>query len=151
MVVWEHRIKVAPAAVDAVAHRAHERGLGPCADARVAVGRDVRAVDRAERRFDAPPAGERGATGRGVARPAIADRLQLRTVQDDRRVERGAGRCGRRVDRRAGRARREQPRHEGEQDDGGEQRSYRDQGLDATPAGVSQPRRVGAARRAFVL
>src|SRR5581483_7639265 len=42
----------------AEAHRADEIGLGPAAESRVRVGRDVRPVERPERRLERPPAGE---------------------------------------------------------------------------------------------
>jgi hypothetical protein len=43
----------------AVAQRAHEIGVGPAADAMLRIGRDVGAVERAERRLQGPPAGQR--------------------------------------------------------------------------------------------
>ena len=49
---------MASVAVDAFAQRADEGLLGPAADAGVGIGRDVGAVDRAERRLDRPAAGE---------------------------------------------------------------------------------------------
>ena len=50
VIVRKCRIQHMPFAVDAIMHRADEFGFSPPADARVGIGRNVRRIDRAERR-----------------------------------------------------------------------------------------------------
>ena len=57
MRIGKRRIKMPAVAVNAVAHGALEGGIGPCADAGLGIGRDVGAVDGAERRLEGPAAG----------------------------------------------------------------------------------------------
>src|SRR6185369_17660050 len=85
VLVRERRVQVASVAVEALAQRADEGWLGPAADAGVGVGRDVGTVERAERRFDRPTAGERLAAFGGMADLAIADRGELRALRNQRR------------------------------------------------------------------
>ena len=77
MRVGECRIEMLAVAMNALAHRALEGGIGPVADAGLDIGRDVGAVDDAERRLQRPPAGIDRAARAGVADHAIAERGEL--------------------------------------------------------------------------
>ena len=54
MRVGKRRIKMSAVAMDTLAHRALESGIGPRANSGLDIRRDVGAVDDAERRLDAP-------------------------------------------------------------------------------------------------
>src|SRR5207248_864452 len=70
MVVRKRRIEMPAVAIDALAQRARKCLQRPATDAAVGVGRDVGAVDRAERRLDRRAAGIGLAILRGVAAEA---------------------------------------------------------------------------------
>lgn len=57
--IWEHRKIIGAVGADAVAQGAQELSLAPAPDPGLAIGRDVGAVESAERRRDRPPAGIR--------------------------------------------------------------------------------------------
>ena len=69
MRIGKRRIELPAVAMDALAHRALEGGIGPRADAGLGIGRDVGAVDGAERRFERPAAGIEDAVRGWCGRP----------------------------------------------------------------------------------
>ena len=87
MIIGKGRIKMLPFPVDAGAHRAAERGLRPCADAGVGVGRNIRRIDRAERRRHRQATRKGLAAAHRVAIVAITERGQIAAPLDQRRVE----------------------------------------------------------------
>src|SRR4030095_15136446 len=66
MRVGKRRIKMSSVAMDALAHGALEGGVGPGADARLEIGRDVGAVDDSERRLERSAARVESTIGLGV-------------------------------------------------------------------------------------
>ncbi len=87
VVVGEGWIKVASLTIDAFAHGALKRSLRPGADAGVRIGCDVGRVDDAERRRQRQTACKCFLAWNGVARYAVADRRELRTLLDRGRIE----------------------------------------------------------------
>ena len=92
MRVGKRRIEMPAVAMNALAHRAFEGGIGPRADSGFDIGRDVGRVDRAERRRQRLAAGVEDAVRRGVADRAVAERGELLAARDGRgRINRGIG------------------------------------------------------------
>src|SRR5579862_4470364 len=119
MRVGKGRIKMPAVAMDAFAHGALEGGVRPAADAGLDVGRDVGAVDEAERRFDGAPAGVEDAVGRGMAGRAVAERGELPAAFDGRGGEYRRVRLFDRRDRSKGQDRRGNADAAGDQCGGG--------------------------------
>ena len=88
VVVGKGRIEVLAVAIDAGAHGAPERRFRPAADAGLRIRRDIRGIDRAERRRHRKAAGKVLAAAHGMTIVAIADRRQLAAAFDERGVER---------------------------------------------------------------
>src|SRR3954451_7478880 len=84
MRVGERGIELPSVAMQPVAHRALEGGIGPGADTGLDVGRDVGRVDRAERRLQRAAAVVERAADCGVALRAIAECGQLLPARDRR-------------------------------------------------------------------
>ena len=82
MGIRKSRVEMTPVARDAVAHRAVECLFRPVADTGLGIGRDVRAVDGAERGRDRPAASIGGPTRHSVTDIAIADRGELGALLD---------------------------------------------------------------------
>src|ERR1700686_3196157 len=74
MCVGKRRIKMPSVAMNALAHRALEGGIGPCADAGFEIGRDVGRVDRAEWSLDRTAAATPIAAAQRAATVASAPR-----------------------------------------------------------------------------
>ena len=85
-VIGKGRVEQPAVARAAVVQRAPEVGGAPCADAGVHIGRQVRAVDGAEGRGDATPAGVGRGASRRVAILAVAGARQVGTAFDLRRA-----------------------------------------------------------------
>ncbi|MNK91188.1 hypothetical protein D3C87_1112750 [compost metagenome] len=91
--VREGRIEPAAIAMDAFAHGALERRVGPVADAGLGVGRDVGGIDGAERRFERQPTGIARAAWRRMAHRAVAGGgYQPAALDGRRRIQAGPGR-----------------------------------------------------------
>src|SRR6516164_11772468 len=84
MRVGKCRIKMPSVAMNTVAHRALEGGIGPGADTSLHIGRNIGAVDQSERRFERAATGIDGARRAGVADSAIAERGKLFAPCDGR-------------------------------------------------------------------
>ena len=92
MRVGKRGIKMSAVAMNALAHRALEGGIGPRADAGFDIGGDVGRVDGAERRRQRAAAGVEDAVIRGVANRAVAERGELLAARDGRgRIDRCIG------------------------------------------------------------
>src|SRR5580698_3870685 len=102
MCVGKRGIELPAVAMDAFAHGTLKGRVRPVTDSGLDIGRDVGAVDRAERRFDGPATGieypvDRGVTGRAVAKccqlPAAFDggRRKYRGVRPRDRCDRAPG------------------------------------------------------------
>src|SRR5487761_1997935 len=88
MVVGEGRIEMSADTINAGPHRAAECSLRPPADAGVRIRRDVRGIDRAERRRHRKTAGKGLAASQGVAIIAVADGRKITATLDEFGVER---------------------------------------------------------------
>ena len=88
MIIGKGRIEVLAAAIDARAHGAAERGFRPAADPGLRVRRDIRGIDRAERRRHRKSPGKVPAAARGVTGAAVSDRGKLAAAFDERGIER---------------------------------------------------------------
>src|SRR5207248_6159168 len=82
MGIRKSRVGMTPVARDAVAHRAAECLFRPVADTGLRIGRDVRAVDGAERGRDRPAASIGGPTRHSVTDIAVADRGEIGALLD---------------------------------------------------------------------
>ena len=81
----------------ALAQRAQENFVAPCADPGLTIGRDIGADHDAERSLDRSPAGEGLAVGRGVTARAVARERQVPPplyLSEILRVEAGPGFVG---------------------------------------------------------
>jgi len=88
VIIGEGRIKMPAVPVDARLHGAAERGFRPAADPGLGIGRDVRGIDRAERRRHRKAAGEIMSVADRVTVVAIADRGKITPTLDERAVKR---------------------------------------------------------------
>src|ERR1700722_5996310 len=102
MCVGKCGIEVPAVAVDAFAHGALKGRVRPVADAGLDIGRDIGAVDRAERRFDWTATGVEYPVDRGVTGRAVAKRRQLPATFDGGCRKYGRLRPGDRCDRAPG-------------------------------------------------
>ena len=82
VVIREGRIEMLAIPIDARLHGAAERGFRPAADPGLGIGRDVRGIDRAERRRHRKPAGEILAVAHRMTVVAIADRGKITPTLD---------------------------------------------------------------------
>ena len=120
VVVGKRRIEEPAVPVDAVPHRAGERGIGPGADPGRRVRRDVGGVHGAERRLHRLAPGIRRAVRPRMAHRAIPHRRELRALGHEfRREAAGRGRRDRRAIRDGERRRGAHRSHDGEPENGG--------------------------------
>ena len=91
--IGKRRIVARAVRRDAVVHGAIEIVVAPCADAGVAIWRQVGRIDRAERRLDLAPTGKWLRRIGGVATRAIAGIGQHLALRDDRRRIVARNRC----------------------------------------------------------
>ncbi len=137
--IGKRRVIVRAIGRDAIAQGAGEIGIRPGADPGVAVGRQVRRIDRAERRGDPLSARERPCRIGGVAARAVAGLDQHLAVGDQ--LQRRLGAKG-----RAGNCTAQRQACNGQ---AGQNRPHRSHSCDQTPASRTRERRFISRRRGY--
>ena len=92
---WHRRVEQSAVRVASGVERPVELVRRPGTDSGLGIGRDVRGVERAERRRHRAPAGEKRLFRRGVAGDAIAGPGEIFAARDERGIRRDRGRRGR--------------------------------------------------------
>src|SRR5215216_8177441 len=82
VMIREGRIEMPSLPIGPLAQGAQKSSHRPAADAALRIGRDVRAVDDAERRRQRPPAGKHSPAVLGMTDIAVADCGELRSLHD---------------------------------------------------------------------